>query len=324
MPTGTGMPQPQPGRLWLTEGGIETEIMYKWGFDLPHFAMFPLLDDPAALQAMKDMWRRSLDVAARHGFSFVMNGLDYRASPDWAALLGYSLDGLVEMQHRCIDFLRELRDEYAGRIDEMILCGTLGPRGDAYGLNRDITERSAEDYHAVQLTNLRAAGADMAWAMTFNNIPEAIGAVRAARAVGLPIVIGLTLDSTSRLRSGPTLRQAIEAIDAAPEGGPEYYMINCSHPVEFEPAFDGGDWQGRIRALRPNASKMEKIALCKLGHLEEGDPEELGRMMGDLARRMPQVDIWGGCCGTCDTHLDLMAGQVKAARQAVAQGAVRT
>lgn len=323
MPMPTGMPPQRAGKLWLTEGGIETEIMYKWGHDLPHFAMFPLLDDPAAAQAMRDMWRRTLDVAARHGYGAVMNGLDYRASPDWAALLGYSLDGLAEMQHRCIEFLRNLQEEYAGQIEESVVCGTVGPRGDAYGLNRNITAESAEDYHAIQLTTLHAAGAEMAWAMTFNNIPEAVGAIRAARAIGIPIVMGLTLDSTSRLKSGPSLREAIETIDAAPEGGPEFYLVNCSHPVEFEPAFDGGDWQTRIRALRPNASKMEKIALCKLGHLEEGDPEELGRMMGDLARRMPQVDIWGGCCGTCDTHLDLIAHNVTAARRAVAQGAAR-
>ncbi|SFB84432.1 homocysteine S-methyltransferase family protein [Tropicimonas isoalkanivorans] len=318
MPHPDGMPPQQPGKLWLTEGGIETEIMYKWGHELPQFAMFPLLDNPAALQAMQDMWRRSLDVAAQHGFSMVMNGLDYRASPDWAALLGYSLEGLAEMQHRSIDFLRELRDEYTGQIPDMVVCGTVGPRGDAYGLNRDITADSAEEYHAVQLTTLREAGAEMAWTMTFNNIPEAVGAIRAARAIGLPIVMGLTLDSNARLKSGPSLGEAIERIDAEAGGGPEFYLLNCSHPVEFEPALDGGDWERRIRALRPNASKMEKIALCQLGHLEEGNPVELGQLMGDLARRQPQIDIWGGCCGTCEVHLEEIARNVKAARMEMA------
>jgi homocysteine S-methyltransferase len=131
--------------------------------------------------------------------------------------------------------------------------------------------------------------------------------------VGLPLSVSFTLDSTSRLKLGPSLKQAIEAIDA--ETGterPDFYGINCSHPVEFEPALEPGNWFGRVRSLRPQC--MDKIVLCKLGHLEEGDPAGLGQLMGDLARRFPHIDIWGGCCGTWETHLDEIAGNVRAVR----------
>lgn len=308
-----------PGRLYMTEGGIETEIMYKWAHALPEFAMFPLLDDPRATEDMKGIWRRMFAVAARNGFSVVLNGLDYRASPDWGAKLGYSPEGLAEMQHRCIDFLTGLRDEAPEGIAEIVVSATIGPRGDAYARNRTITAAEAEDYHSVQLSTVAGTAAQMAWAMTFNNIPEAVGTIRAASALGIPIAMGLSLDGRSRLNSGPALREAVESIDADTDGAAAFFALNCSHPVEYEPALDGGSWERRLRCIRPNASKMEKIALCKIGHLEEGDPEELGRQMGALARRQPQMDIWGGCCGTGEVHLDEIARNVRAVRRARAQ-----
>lgn len=35
--------------IFLTEGGTETEIMYRHGFELPEFALFPLLETVAAI-----------------------------------------------------------------------------------------------------------------------------------------------------------------------------------------------------------------------------------------------------------------------------------
>lgn len=315
----SSFPAQRPDRLFLTEGGIETEILYKWGFELPQFAMYPLLDKPDAMSAIRGMYRRYLDVVAAHGLSALMGGLDYRASPDWGELLGYSPAGLAEANHRSIAFLRKLAGEYAGDIPEILIQGFIRPRGDAYQLNRSITEKDAEDYHSVQLQTLREAEVDLAWAFTFNNVPEAVGVARAAARIGVPLAISFTVDSSSKLKAGATLAEAIEAVDAATDASPAFYSLNCSHPVEFEPALTEGEWLKRLRGFRPNASKMEKIALCKLGHLEEGDAVDLGRRMGELARRHPHMDIWGGCCGTGDVHLNEIATNVRAARDPVVQ-----
>jgi homocysteine S-methyltransferase len=307
-------PAQKAGTVYLTEGGIETEIMYKWGHELPHFAMYPLLDNPKAMADMRGMYRRYLDVAAKHKMSALMGGLDYRASPDWGNLLGYSPAGLAEANLKSIDFLRELAGEYEGDIPTILVQGFIGPRGDAYETNRTITTDEAEDYHSIQLSTLKQANVDLAWAFTFNNVDEAIGVARAANNIGVPLAISLSVDGTSRLNSGPTLAEAVTTIDAETHGSPEFYSLNCSHPLEFEAGLEAGDWIKRVRGIRPNASKMEKISLCRLGHLEEGDPYELGMLMGNLARRYPHMDIWGGCCGTCEVHLDQIATQVLGAR----------
>jgi S-methylmethionine-dependent homocysteine/selenocysteine methylase len=309
-------PRQQPGINYLTEGGQETEIMYKYGFELPHFAMFPLLDNPRAMAELRAMYGRYLDTAARHGFGVVMGGLDYRASPDWASLLGYQGDALAEMQLRAIDFLRDVATPYQHQVQAILYAGIVGPRGDAYELNRTITAAEAEEYHSEQLATLARAGVDLVEAMTFNGVDEVIGLSRAAASIGIPLSVSFTLDnSTQRLVSGPTLKAAIETIDAqAGDSKPTFYGINCSHPLEFMPAIEPGDWFDRVRVLRPNAAMMDKISLCTLGHLEAGDPAYLGELMGGLAKQYPHIDMWGGCCGTWDTHLDEIARNVHAAR----------
>ena len=305
-------PPQQEGRFYLSEGGTETELMYKHGFELPHFSMFPLLENPVAVSKMREMFRSYLDVAAKHNICALMGGLDYRASPDWGELLGYSPQGLADANLQSIEFLREIANEYVTEIPDTLIQGLIGPRGDAYEKNESITANEAEDYHSVQLETLQKANVDLALAITFNNIPESIGVARAAAKIGVPLGISLTLDSSSRLNSGPSLVEAITTIDKATDQSPEFYSINCSHPVEYEPAIEPGEWINRVRGIRPNASKMEKMALCQVGHLEDGDPIELGELCGNLAKRYPHIDIWGGCCGTWNNHLDEIAKNVLA------------
>lgn len=282
--------------------------------------MFPLLDQPPAVAELRGMYVRYLDTAARHGFGVVMGGLDYRASPDWASLIGYSSEALQDMQLRSIDFLRELGEPYRAKLPALMYAGIVGPRGDAYSLNETITADEAERYHGIQIANLVRAKVDLVEALTFNNIAESVGIARAASKAGLPLSISFTLDSSHRLHSGPSVKEAIESIDAQTgDDRPTFYGINCSHPLEFVPALEPGNWFERVRSLRPNAAMMDKISLCTLGHLESGDPVDLGQRMGALSRQYPHLDIWGGCCGTWDTHLDEIARNISESRQLAPQ-----
>ena len=308
-------PAQSDGLVYLTEGGQETEVMYRHGFDLPEFAMFPLLDQPAALEVVRSMYVAVLDTAERHGCAVLLGGLDYRASPDWAGLVGYDAGALAAIQVRAIEFLREVSEPYQDRLPDVRITGIVGPRGDAYQVNPTITTDESEQYHSVQLASLAAAGVDLVQALTFSNTDEAIGLARAAATVGLPLSVSFVLDSDHRLNGGPSVRAAVEEVDAATgDARPAFYGINCSHPFEFVPAIEPGDWFRRVRCLRPNAVAADKIALCTIGHLEEGDPVELGELMGRLAEAHPHIDIWGGCCGTWDRHLDEIARNVVAAR----------
>lgn len=309
-------PAPRDGLLYLTEGGFETELLYRHGIDLPCFAAFAILADPAKAEVMRGLYRRVLDVAAAEGLGALIGWLGYRASPDWGAKLGMSPEGLREATLRAVDFIQALKREYVGQIPDIVVNEGMGPRGDAYGTGGRITETEAEDYHSVQLATVKDQ-VDLVWAATQNNLPEVIGMARAARALDVPFAVAWSLNAQSRLNSGPTVAEAVETVDAAVPGGVAWHGINCSHPREFAPAIMPGPWLDRLRCIRPNAAAMDKIALCKIGHLEEGDPVALGREMGDVARRFPRMDIWGGCCGTDHKHLREIARNVKAMRDAV-------
>jgi hypothetical protein len=160
------------------------------------------------------MYGRYLDTAARHGFGVVVGGLDYRASPDWGRC--WAIPGSRWPRCSCAQSTSSARSPSSTQqLPALMYAGIVGPRGDAYETNQTITTQESEGYHSEQLATLARAGVDLVEAMTFNSVAEAIGLARAAARVGLPLSVSFTLDnSTSRLVSGPTLKDAVEIVDA--------------------------------------------------------------------------------------------------------------
>lgn len=297
-----------------TQGGMETWLQYVDGFELEHFCFFDLLNNPDAVSALTDYHHRIMEAVLPHGFGVLLEGLHYRASRDWGELLGYSREGLAEINTRGIEFYKNLAREYETADNPMPIGGVIGPRGDAYDTGRTPEVSDSEDYHSEQIQTLKEAGADMITAATFSFEKEAIGVAKAAKALNIPLVISFTTSDDGNLLSGGTIGEAIRAVDNATDSSPVYYMINCSHPTEFEPILSDENWISRISGFMPNAAASEKLSLCSLGHLEDGDPEELGHQMAALAKRYPHMTVWGGCCGTDSRHLGQIAKRVKEVR----------
>ena len=295
-------------------GGFETWMQYVDGFTLRHFCGFELLNDTRGEACLRDYHRKVVEAAVANGFGVINEGLHYRASRDWGALTGYSREGLEEINLRGIEFYRDFAREYASDTTPMLVSGAIGPKGDAYSIGRLPDAAEAEDYHAEQIRTFRKAGADMVTAMTFSSVEEAIGLARAAKAVQMPVVISFIVARGGRLQGGETLEEAIATVDAQTGQAPAYYMINCTHPTEFAPGLTPGSWTARLGGFMPNAVAMETLDLCKLGHLEDGDPEELGGQMAELAARFRHVNVWGGCCGTDGRHIGQITRKVAAVR----------
>lgn len=295
-------------------GGFETWMQYVDGFTLRHFCGFELLNDTRGEACLRDYHRKVVEAAVANGFGVINEGLHYRASRDWGALTGYSREGLEEINLRGIEFYRDFAREYASDTTPMLVSGAIGPKGDAYSIGRLPDAAEAEDYHAEQIRTFRKAGADMVTAMTFSSVEEAIGLARAAKAVQMPVVISFIVARGGRLQGGETLEEAITTVDAQTGQAPAYYMINCTHPTEFAPGLTPGSWTARLGGFMPNAVAMETLDLCKLGHLEDGDPEELGGQMAELAARFRHVNVWGGCCGTDGRHIGQITRKVAAVR----------
>jgi homocysteine S-methyltransferase len=287
----------------LTDGGLETSLIYHQGLDLPHFAAFPLVEKSDGKRALEDYWMPYLALADEHRVPFVVDTPTWRASPDWGARLGYDAGALWAANEAAARFARHL----TGHVGEAIVNGVVGPRGDGYVVGEQMSADEAADYHGPQIEALAGAGADQVSAITFTYPDEAIGFVRAAWAVGVPCLVSFTVETDGRLPNGDALRDAVEQVDRETGAAAGGFMVNCAHPAHFEGSLVDGDWLERIRGVRANASTMSHAELDAADELDEGDPADLGRRYRQLVDRLPALDVLGGCCGTDHRHIGAIA-----------------
>jgi homocysteine S-methyltransferase len=297
---------PQLGGDWfLTDGGIETTLVFHKGVELPEFASFPLLDSDAGRQLLRDCYRPYLELARKHGVGIILETATWRASRDWAQKLGYSSADLGRLNRTAVEEIAAFRAEYEGDGFPVVISGQIGPCSDAYSPDRLLGIEEAERYHAAQISAFRDTDVDLVTSLTLTHVEEAIGITRAASAAGVPAVISFTVETNGRLPSGQPLGEAIEAVERDDGESPAYYMINCAHPSHFENALEpGARWLERIRGLRANASALSHAELDESTELDEGDPAELGRQHRELRNVLKNVNVLGGCCGTDHRHVD--------------------
>ena len=301
-------PLPQLDRMFLTDAGLETDILFNRGIDLPHFASITLVGTEQGRQALDAYFRGFIDLSRQFGTGFILESATWRASPDWAEPLGLTMTQLDDLNRAAISMLIALRDEYRNDKLPMVVSGCIGPRGDGYDPGRIMSVEEAETYHAHQAGLFAQAGADMLSAITMTNIVEAVGIAKAAKAIGIPAVISFTVETDGRLPTGDELSTAISMVDEASDEYPAYYMINCAHPTHFAATMDDcAEWTSRIRGIRANASRCSHAELDAMTELDIGDPQDLAALYRGLCTRFPQITVLGGCCGTDLRHVAAIA-----------------
>lgn len=278
---------------WLSWTGMETHMIFNLGMDLPGFASFPLLETEQGRALLRKLYRDQIAVAQETGCGACLESVTWMANADRAAALGYDAGDLKRINREAIEFLKKLETEIP-----VCISAQIGPRGDGYEAAA-MTIDAAQAYHAPQIAVLAKAGCDMISAFTIGTVDEAIGMVRAAAVVGVPISIALTVETDGRLPDGTILSDAISRIDAATSDGVSGYLVNCAHPDHLVLEEAGA----RLSGLVVNASRLSHAELDEAEELDDGNPDELGRQMGDLARKYPKMRVFGGCCGTDMRHL---------------------
>ena len=298
------LPQLERGRLFLTDGGIETVLIFHEGLDLPAFAAFDLLKDERGTDALRRYYARYAELAASRGLGFVAESPTWRASPRWAAEIGYTRAELAAFNRKAIALMEEIRADHPGTT--VVISGCVGPQDDGYHPTQRLSAEAAEAYHATQIATFADTAADLVTAITMTYAEEAIGVTRAAVAVGLPVVISFTLETDGRLPSGQSLHEAIAQVDGETDVAPAYYMLNCAHPTHFDAVLAEPNTQERVRGLRANASLRSHAELDEATELDEGDPRDLAARYAALA--LPKLNVLGGCCGTDHRHIEAIAG----------------
>jgi S-methylmethionine-dependent homocysteine/selenocysteine methylase len=294
--------------MFLTDGGLETSLIFHEGFDLPLFSAFTLLESEHGRTALRAYYDRYAAMAVAHGTGFILESPTWRANPDWAAKLGYHREWLAELNRAAVEMMHSVRAEHESARSPFVISGNVGPRGDGYHPGALMRADDAQDYHAWQIGVLKDAGADLVSAFTMTNIGEAVGITCAAKAVDVPCVISFTLETDGKLPTGETLGDAIGMVDRATKRPPAYYMINCAHPTHFDAALrNAGSWTRRLRGIRANASRLSHAELDNSPQLDIGNPQELGEEHAELLRRFPHINVFGGCCGTDHRHVGCIA-----------------
>jgi homocysteine S-methyltransferase len=301
-------------RLFVTDGGLETTLIFHEGLNLPCFASFELLRNEVGWTTLHRYFAAYAQIARAGKTGLVLETPTWRANPDWGAKLGYDAAALADVNRRSVGLLLEVRDQFETPATPIVISGNLGPRGDGYQPAARMTEEQARAYHAPQVETFAQTDADMVAAFTMNYVEEAIGIVRAARAAAMPVAISFTLETDGRLPSGDPLEDAVTRTDAATGGYAAYYMINCAHPTHFSRAIKAGaHLAGRIRGLRANASKRSHKELDESPDLDAGDPVELGAEYRELRSALPKLSVVGGCCGTDHHHVAEICRALQAA-----------
>ena len=308
----SNLPQLDPNAVYLTDGGLETVMIFTEGLDLPHFAACELLRSADTRATLRRYFDGFAAIAAEQGVGFIIDTATWRANPDWTSLLGYSDEQFAEINRDAVDLAVEVRTAWERPGAPMPISGVIGPRGDGYRPHALQSIEEARDYHRAQVDVFAATHqVDVVTAVTMNYPQEAAGIALAARDAGLPVAISFTVETDRRLVTGATLEQAIAAVELATDGYPSYYMVNCVHPTHLpESLVAAGEWAKRIRGYRANASSLSHDELDESEVLDSGDAEQLGAQYGELRVALPQLSILGGCCGTDARHIAAIARAV--------------
>lgn len=293
--------------LFMSDGGLETTLIFHERMELPLLAAFPLVDDEFGRKKLLEYFRRYCDLATDYRLGFILESPTWRAHPDWTAQFSSEPGYLEKINRASIGLMEQVREEYREKIPAILISGNIGPRGDGYTPSKVMSPREAQAYHSQQIRIFAGTAADMVSAFTLNYVEEAIGIARAAVEHEIPSVISFTVETDGKLPTGQTLKEAIEIVDEATDSAPAYYMINCSHPTHFADVLKTNEsWLNRIRGVRANASRCSHAELNESPTLDTGDPEDLGRRYLELQKLLPRLAVIGGCCGTDHRHVAAM------------------
>ncbi len=295
------------GDMYLTDAGLETDLIFNKGIEIREFAAHTLLPDTTGCEAMAQYYRGFLNLAKEVNTGFILDSPTWKAHMHWAKDLAATEKEIKQANLDAIAFIAGLREDFANNQRPIVLNGLVGPRGDAYAPDTQLAVTEARDYHLKQLSWLAETEVDMVSALTFTQADEASGFVQAAKELGLPCIVSFTVETDGNLPTGQSLSSAIEQVDENTDSYAAYFMVNCAHPDHFSNLLGDAPWARRIKGIRCNASRLSHAELDECEELDAGDPDELAGQYSEMLQKMPWLNVFGSCCGSDLKHVRKIA-----------------
>ena len=304
------LPQLTSSKLFLTEAGLETTLIYKRNIHLPSFSALPLLNTKEGTETLLAIYQDYINIALTHSTGIVLETRTWRGSPAWSSKLDLSVPQILNLNHAAVKILRDLRQKIETPSTPIVISGTLGTLQDAYQDSTDTVSFSqAQENYRAQVRVFAEEGVDMVSIMTATNLNEAAAAVCVAREYNLPILVSFSIEIDGRLQGGRTLEDALREVDRRTENYTTYFGVNCAHPRHIRTALRGvpEDVRLRIGSIRGNASLKSHDELDNSLVLDRGDISVWVREFNGLLNNLPQLKVVGGCCGTDEEHIETLA-----------------
>jgi S-methylmethionine-dependent homocysteine/selenocysteine methylase len=295
--------------ITLTDGGIETRIIYEFKRPIRDFGAFELLEAETGREILRRIYQSYVDVAARYALPIQLGTPTWRASRKWTR-------DVARVNAAAVELVREVARRAAGV--RVIVAGVIGPASDGYATGEALGADAALAYHREQAEALAARDVDLLYAPTFPAFSELQGAARAMAATGRPYALAPMLHPDGTMLDGRPLAAAIAGIDTGASPAPGHYMIGCLYPTHAHTALQAlraarPELVARVRGLKANASPLSPEELEKLTHLAATDAPTWARDEVACAREF-ELTILGGCCGTDQRHIAALAAEASVPR----------
>ena len=292
--------------ITLTDGGIETRIIYEFKHAIGDFESFELLEDESGRNILRQIYQGYADVAVRYGLPIQLGTPTWRASRKWTS-------DVMRVNAEAVELLREVAHRAAGT--RIILAGVIGPASDGYAAREALKEDDAFAYHCEQAATLAARDVDLLYAPTFPAFSELYGVARAMAKTGRPYALAPMLHPDGSMLDGTALAEAIERIDGGVSPAPQHYMIGCLYPTHAQTALRAlraarPNRITRVRGLKANASPLSPDELDTLDHLAASDYGTWARDEIACAREF-DLTILGGSCGTDQRFIEALAKEAQ-------------
>lgn len=296
-------------KTFLMEGALGERLKREYGLEIDEtIAMANLIYDERGASALVNIWREYIEIARKYKFPFLATTPTRRANQERIKKAGYSENIILDN----VNFLREVQKNCG---IEMYVGGLMGCRGDAYTGKGALSECDSLEFHKWTVEKFKKAKVDFLYAGIMPVLSEAMGLAKAIDDTGLPYIISFTIQRDGKLIDGTTIVDAIKYIDESTINKPVCYMTNCVHPSivlkALTHSFNNTPLvKERFRGIQANTSPLSYAELDNSVDLKCSEPEEFAEEMLKLSD-IGDFQIWGGCCGTDNRHIECVAKRLR-------------
>lgn len=293
----------------LMEGSIGERLKREYNIQIDKIiALASLVYDQNARSAMESIYNEYMKTAEKYNLPLMITTTTRRVNYDLTYKAGFNEDIIKDN----VDFLRRISDK---STSDIFLGGMMGCKGDAYKATDVLQINEAFEFHLWQVNLFKKAKVDYLYAAIMPALSEAIGIAKAMETAELPYIISFMIRNNGKLIDGTNINDALNEIDNNTKNKPLCYMVNCVHPsiVKSALSFDFNKTdivRKRFGGIQANTSPLPPEELDNCIDLKTSDSNTLANEIMDL-NNFINLKIFGGCCGTDNTHIEELARRLK-------------